>query len=179
MQILVRNLNFTLARNRTDSDVAPVVQLARELGLSQLIPIAMYELQKWYPCAAAYDDRCKYVSVRTSVLDRDDLRILILGKEALRDAMEMAFDALLRIAGRARSCLGATLEDRTQCNDSKREWLQGKRGIHREQLAFPDCRDPLWILQEMKEQLENRDRGQHRNTFKFPSKFLSRAFPNG
>ena len=134
-----------------------MVRLARELELYDILPTAYYELQKWYPCNAAYEDRCQYVSVRTNVLDKDDLRVLLLGKEWLRDAVEMSYKALIGIAREMRFCACSTLEQKKQCKDAATQWLENQRDTHRRQYDFPECRDPIWNFKKMEDQLRGKD----------------------
>ena len=67
----------------------PVILIARELGLDRVLPIAFYDLLRWYPQRSS-----PCLPVRVENLTHDDLKRFFVGKETFNRAVKKSMACL-------------------------------------------------------------------------------------
>ena len=130
-----------------------MIRLAREACLDQLLPVAFYELQKWYPPYPVFieedGEHVLHVSVRDEHLSKKDLQCLIMGAAKLDASVESVWPKILHSTQLSGCREGNNLDDETKACWAALNHFVSEAKRHHRRCRMQRPRDPIWMLDKV------------------------------
>ena len=129
--------------------------LAKELELGKVLPVALYELHRWYPPQPLPDDSPIFVdeiAIHEEILSKDDLKICLFSGTALRSATLSRIRAIMASAELLRYSRTDDA-DHAGCSNAMETWLKDSF-FDIESFAIDSfMRNPVGELKSMEDRL--------------------------